>query len=50
VAAVEYVGDVVDLLAGWGGVARGGPQVEVPEPGGDGVCMGTPAVRHWVAR
>ena len=37
VAAVEHVGDVVDLLGSRGGVAGGGPQVNVPESGGDGV-------------
>jgi hypothetical protein len=37
VAAVEYVGDVVDVLGAWGGVPGGGAQVDVAEPGGDGV-------------
>src|SRR5450755_4016274 len=37
VAAVEDVGDVVDLLGARGGVAGGGPEVDVPEPSGDGV-------------
>jgi hypothetical protein len=41
VAAVEHVGDLVDLLGAWGAVAGGGPQVDVPEPGGDRV--------HWHA-
>jgi hypothetical protein len=36
-AAVEHVGDLVDLLGAWGGVAGGGPQVDVTEPGRDGV-------------
>jgi hypothetical protein len=35
-AAVEHVGDLVDLLGSWGGIAGGGPQVDVPEPGRDG--------------
>ena len=34
-AAVEDVGDVVDALGARGGVAGGGAQVDVPEPGGD---------------
>ncbi len=34
-AAVEYVGDVVDPLGPDGGVPGGGPQVDVPEPRGD---------------
>jgi hypothetical protein len=37
VAAVEHVGDLVDPLGAWGGVAGGGAEVDVPEPGGDGV-------------
>jgi hypothetical protein len=37
VAAIEHVGDVVDLLRSRGGVTGGGAQVDVPEPGGDGV-------------
>ena len=37
VATVEHVGDLVDLLGAWGGIAGGGPQVDVPEPGRDGV-------------
>jgi hypothetical protein len=37
VAAVEHVGDVVGLLGALGGVASGGPQVDVTEPGRDGV-------------
>jgi hypothetical protein len=37
VAAVQHVGDVVDLLGTWGGVPGGGQQVDVPEPGRDGV-------------
>jgi len=32
VAAVEHVGDVVDLLGPWGGVTGGGPEGDVPEP------------------
>jgi hypothetical protein len=36
-AAVEHVGDLVDLLQACGGVAGGGPQVDVPEPGRDRV-------------
>jgi hypothetical protein len=37
VAAVQHVGDVVDLLGAWGGVAGGRAEVDVPEPCGDGV-------------
>ena len=36
-AAVEHVGDLVDLLGAWGGVTGGGAQIDVPEPGGDGM-------------
>jgi hypothetical protein len=36
-AAVEHVGDVVDLLGPWGGVPGGGPQVDVTEPRRDSV-------------
>jgi hypothetical protein len=35
VATVEDVGDVVDALGPRRGVARGGPEVDVPEPRGD---------------
>ena len=35
VAAIEHVGDLVDALGPRRGVAGGGPQVDVPEPGGD---------------
>ena len=49
VAAVEHVGDVVDLLGAWGGVAGGGLQVDVPEPGGDGVDWDAGS-RQWVAQ
>ena len=34
-AAIEDVGDVVDPLGARRGVAGGGAQVDVPEPGGD---------------
>ena len=37
VASVEDISDVVDLLGPRGGAAGGGAQVDVPEPGGDGV-------------
>jgi hypothetical protein len=37
VAAVQHVGDLVDLLGAWGGIPGGGPQVNVAEPGRDGV-------------
>ena len=49
VAAVQDVGDVVDLLGAWGGVPGGGAKVDVPEPG-ETVCTGTPASRQWVAQ
>ena len=32
VAAIEHLGDLIDPLGARGGVARGGPQVDVPEP------------------
>ena len=35
VTAVENLGDLVHALGPRGGVAGGGPQVDVPEPGGD---------------
>ena len=35
VAAVEHVGDLVRALRPGRGIAGGGPQVDVPEPGGD---------------
>jgi hypothetical protein len=35
VAAVQHLGDLVDPLRAWGGVAGGGAQVDVPEPRGD---------------
>jgi hypothetical protein len=31
-AAVQHVGDIIDLLGAWGGVPGGGPQVDVPQP------------------
>ena len=34
-AAVEHLGDVIDPLGPRTGVARGRPEVDVPEPGGD---------------
>jgi hypothetical protein len=37
VAAIENVGDVVDLLRARGGVPGGGPQVNVPKAGADGM-------------
>ncbi len=37
VVAVEHVGDVVDLLGAWGGVAGGGPQVGVAQAGAHNV-------------
>jgi hypothetical protein len=49
VAAVEHVCDVVDLLGARGGVAGGGPQVDVPEAGRNGVD-GEPASGQWVAQ
>jgi len=49
VAAVEHVGDVVDLLRACGGVPGGGPQVDVPKLA-ETVCTGTPASRQWVAQ
>jgi hypothetical protein len=41
VTAVKHVGDVVQVLGAWRGVAGGGPQVDVPEPGGDAVDRDT---------
>jgi hypothetical protein len=36
-AAIEDVSDLGDLLRARGGVAGGRAQVDMPEPGGDGV-------------
>ena len=47
--AVEDVGDVVDPLGARGGVAGGGAQVDVPEPGGD-LVDGDAGLERWVAQ
>ena len=49
VAAVEHVGDVVDLLGAWGGVAGGGPQIDVTGRA-ETACTGAPASRQRVAQ